>query len=159
MPRNRAVAVVLHNNAVLTMFRKNDQEYYTFPGGGVEAGETTEQAVVREIAEETSLTVEVDRLVYEIHHDNGDVHYFFLCRYINGTPRVQPGTNEYEENELGEDIHQPKWLPIDSLPETVLYPLEIRNQLIADIEVGFSDQAVRFDLKVMKPVPSRQLHD
>lgn len=108
MPINRAATIVIHNNELLVMFRKNQEKYYTFPGGGVESGETNEQAVTREIYEETSIRVSVSKLVYELRHSNGDVHYYFLCRYIDGTPRVQPGANEYEDNKLGRDVHLPR---------------------------------------------------
>ena len=150
MPRNRAVAIVIHNDKLLVMFRKNSREYYTFPGGGIEAGETTEQAVIREVMEETSLHIEAEGLAYEVHHDNDDVHYFFLCQYISGTPSIQPGTNEYVDNIQGKDTHIPEWLPIEAISETVLYPLEIRDKLIADIEEGFAKQVVKFDLKAVK---------
>lgn len=150
MSRNRAVALVLHNNQLLVMHRKNARDYYTFPGGGVEAGETNEEATIREISEETTLDVEIEKLVYELHHDNGDIHYFFLCKYISGTPMVMPGTNEYEDNELGFNLHLPEWLPFHEIPETTLYPLEVRDRLVADIKNGFSDEVVRFDLIAVK---------
>lgn len=150
MLRNRAVAIVIHDNKLLAMFRKNDREYYTFPGGGIEPDETIEQAVIREVMEETSLEVEVEKLAYEVHHDNDDIHYFFLCRYVSGTPDIQPGTNEYADNIQGEDIHIPEWLPLQNISKTVLYPLEVRDQLIADIEKGFAKQVVTFNLKAVK---------
>ncbi len=149
MPRNRAVAVVIHNNKLLVMFRKNSREFYTFPGGGIEPGETNEQAAVREIMEEASLTIEVRKLTYEIHHDNGDFHDFFLCSYIDGTPSVQPGTNEYADNALGQNVHVPMWLSIDKIADTTLYPLEIRDQLMSDIKNGFADEVKQFNLKAM----------
>lgn len=149
MPRPRAAAIVIHDNKLLVMYRKNDQEYYTFPGGGIESGETNEEAVIREVKEEASLDVEVEKLVYELHHDNGDIHYYFLCRYLKGEVAVQPGTNEYEDNVLGNDIHQPQWLPFQDISEAVLYPFEVKNRLIIDRMRGFSNQVVRFDLTAM----------
>lgn len=149
MPRNRAVAVVLHDNQLLVMYRKNDQEYYTFPGGGIEDGETNEQATIREIKEETSVDIEVGELLYELHHDNGDVHYYFLCKYLGGELAIQPGTNEYIDNEQGQDIHQPQWLLLQDLSKSTLYPLEVRDRLAMDTEKGFSDHTIRFDLSVV----------
>lgn len=149
MPRNRAVAVVVHDNKLLTMFRRNEKEYYTFPGGGVEPGETNEQAVEREIYEEVSLRVEVDRLVYELHHDNGDIHYYFLCTYLSGEPKVQIGTNEYRDNLTGVNTHLPQWLPLDGMSRTGLYPLEVRDKLLRDVAQGFEDHVVKFNLQAV----------
>lgn len=146
MPRNRAAALVLHNNSLLVLFRKNTREYYTFPGGGVDEGESNEQAVIREIKEETSLDVAVERQVYELHYDTGDIHYYFLCRYISGDPRVQPGTNEYLANERGENMYTPQWMPIEEVPNILLYPLEVRDRLVEDIKRGFSNDVVKFEL-------------
>lgn len=149
MSRNRAAAIVIHDDKLLVMYRKKEQEYFTFPGGGVEVGETNEQAVVREVSEETSLTVEVQKLVYELHYDNGDIHYFFLCKYLSGVPSVRPGTNEYVDNEQGGNIHIPQWLSLSDLSTTTLYPFEVRDRLTRDLQQGLSD-AVILSLKAFK---------
>jgi 8-oxo-dGTP pyrophosphatase MutT (NUDIX family) len=49
-------------SAVLLILRR-DVPVWVLPGGGIDAGETPEHAVVREILEETGLTVKIDRLV------------------------------------------------------------------------------------------------
>lgn len=146
MPRNRAVVVVLHNNSLLVMFRKNTREYYTIPGGGVKPGETPEQAALREIKEETSLAIALERPLYELHHDNGDIHYYFLGRYLDGTPAVQVDTNEYKDNQQGDNLHLPQWMPVGDIPNNLLYPIDVRDRLVEDIQRGFSNEVVKFKL-------------
>ena len=64
MKRIRAVAVIVNNRKILLMHRiNNGKEYHVFPGGGVENGETVEQAVLREVQEETSLEVKIEKLL------------------------------------------------------------------------------------------------
>jgi len=144
MPRNRAVAVVIHENKLLVMYRKNnkDGEFYVFPGGGVEQGETNEQATIREIDEEASIEIKIDRLLYELHHGNGDIHYFFLCTYVGGTPAIRIGTNEHAENIAGEEFHKPEWVDLDTIENLVLYPKEATDQLVIDLREGFSDETI-----------------
>lgn len=144
MVRNRAVGIVIHENKLLVMFRKNDRgEYYVFPGGGVDPGETNEQATIRELDEETSVEVKTERLVYTLHHDNGDTHYFFLCSYISGTPLIREGTNEYEDNSRGNDYYEPRWLAIEDInKDAPLYPPEATEQFLHDIKNGFSDEVI-----------------
>ena len=148
MPRNRAVALVVHEGRLLVMHRKNSRDYYTFPGGGVEEDETNEQAAVREIYEETSIECEVGKLAYQLNYDNGDVHYYFLAKYVAGTPMVMPGTNEYKDNELGFNLFLPEWAPIDELSNFTLYPLEVRDRFVLDSKNGFSEEVINFDLVV-----------
>jgi len=150
MPRNRAVGLVIHENQLLGMFRKNTREYFVFPGGGIEAGETPEQATVREIREETSLEIEVGKLTYELQYDNGDVHYYFLSRYLSGTPHMHPNSPEYQDNLIGDDLYLPQWLPVEKLSEIILYPLEVRDRLIQDLQHGFSEKVVTFQLETPK---------
>ena len=44
--------------------RKDIQEYYTFPGGGLEEGETKEEGCIREIKEEFGINVKVIKKLY-----------------------------------------------------------------------------------------------
>ena len=76
-----AVAVIIRNGRVL-IARRPDHVHQggllEFPGGKVEPGESVQQALVREIAEETGLTVPFESLepVIGIRHDYGDKQVF-----------------------------------------------------------------------------------
>lgn len=145
MPRNRAVALVIHNDKLLIMHRKNSSEYYTFPGGGIDEGETNEQAAIREIFEETSVVIEIEKQVYELHFANGDTHYYFLGRYIEGEPALQFGTGEYIANKLGFNKYTPQWIPVDELNDLTLYPLAVRDRITDDIRQNFAGNIVHLE--------------
>ncbi len=57
---------------------------WSLPGGRVETGETREQAVVREVAEETGLHVQVERRVGRVTIGDYDV-VDFACRVVDGS--------------------------------------------------------------------------
>ena len=57
--------VFMHRKGVVK--RKDYQEYYTFPGGRLEDGETPEEGTVREIKEEFGINVKVIKKLYEIY--------------------------------------------------------------------------------------------
>lgn len=53
MMRNRGVAIIVQDGKIALIKRVRDDEvYYVFPGGGIEEGETSEEATKREIYEE-----------------------------------------------------------------------------------------------------------
>jgi 8-oxo-dGTP pyrophosphatase MutT (NUDIX family) len=54
----RAIVVDPDDRILLVRFSFPDRTVWATPGGGLEVGETPEQAVVREIAEETGLVVD-----------------------------------------------------------------------------------------------------
>ena len=65
--------------------RKDFQEYYTFPGGGLEENETLEEGVIREIKEEFGISVKVIKKLYEMYSEKfNQREYFFLCEYEGG---------------------------------------------------------------------------
>ncbi len=87
---------------------------YTLPGGGVELGETLEQAVIREIREETALDIEPVELVgfrQAIARDAGgrvERHFVilpFAARYVAG------------EVSLNEELSEAHWLDPAALGE------------------------------------------
>lgn len=61
-------AVVLNDNKVLLVLRKEDELpeahlKWEYPGGKVDFGETPQEAIVREVLEETGIKVKVNRLL------------------------------------------------------------------------------------------------
>ena len=92
-------AVVFDDGGVVLVRRGRPPAYgaWSLPGGAVELGETLEEAIVREVAEEVALEVEVDELVAVLDRifldENGQVqfHYVlldFLCKRKRGRLRA-----------------------------------------------------------------------
>ena len=133
----RAAAIVIRDTKILLMHRiKDGLEYYVLPGGGVEENETVEQAVLREVAEETTLTISTEKLLY-VHKYTQSTQYFYQCKYISGTPQLAANSEELLESSA-ENFFEPLWMETAQVKNLLLYPLEIRDWLIADIAASFS---------------------
>ena len=89
--------------------------YYEVPGGGVEAGETAEEAVVRELEEESGLHVRIDRELATILREggvNGRQHYFLLR--IEG----RSGRTVLDHEAIFEQV----WVPVGDLADLPVWP-------------------------------------
>lgn len=104
--------------------RRADDGRWALPSGIVEPDEQPARTLAREIAEETRVEVEVQRLVLlstdpELIYPNGDrcqfVSLTFRCRYLNGQARV----GDEESTDVA-------WRPADDPPED-LDPLQRRR--------------------------------
>ena len=148
MPRNRSAGIVIKDGKLLLMHRFNKgREYWVFPGGGVEEGETPAQAAVREIYEETTIDVTINKLLYQIKWDTGEQNYFYLCEYVSGEPRLHPDSVEVEEMKGGEQVYEPMWVEISRLPSLTLCQLEIRDLFLADYQNNFDNPPQELNIK------------
>lgn len=64
MIRNRGAAIIVQEGKIALIKRIREEEtYYVFPGGGVEEGETPEEATKREVYEELGLHIKWSTLL------------------------------------------------------------------------------------------------
>ena len=142
--RIRVAGIVPINNGFVFMHRKNVkrnrdyQEYYTFPGGGLEEGETLAEGVVREIKEEFGINVKVIKKLYEL--ENMKLHmkeHFFLCEYIDGEFGTGDG-EEFSDNPEYKDSGEyiPEIVERENVSDLVLLPLEIKEKFVQDLKKG-----------------------
>ncbi len=95
--RPSVAAIIINDDGHVLLQRRSDNGLWGLPGGGVEIGESVSTAIVREVREETGLTVEIERLVgvysdprFQVvrYADGNVVHYIntlFVCRILGGT--------------------------------------------------------------------------
>jgi 8-oxo-dGTP diphosphatase len=149
MKRNRSAGIVIRDNKVLVMHRINKgDEYWVFPGGGQEDGETPEQTVVREIDEETTIKVKAKKLVYHIVWDTGEENFFHICDYISGEPQLRPDSEEFEQMKNGDQVYEPMWIDIEKLATLKLYQLEVRDLFLNDYKNGFPEHVQELFIKL-----------
>lgn len=147
--RKASRAIIVHNDHLLVMHRnKFGQEYDTLPGGNIEIGESAEQAVYREVLEETMVMFTNPKLVFIEHAGDpyGD-QYVFLCEYQSGEPKLHPHAEEQKINQLGKNLYQPQWLAIADLPTSPFLSEPLKQHILAALKNGWPTNAVEITTK------------
>ncbi len=134
----RARIVLIEDGAVALIERQRaGRTYYAFPGGGVDLGETPEEAAVREAREELGLTVMVKRLLATVHFDQTDrpsgatIQHHYQVAVEGGSWGT--GTGE----EYGPDVapeagtYRPCWIRLNELLRVDLRPRALAVALVA----------------------------
>lgn len=122
-PRPRACGAVIRNGKVLMVRHRHDgREYWTLPGGGVEPGETFEQAAVREMAEETGLTTRVVRQLWEgMYEDGPSTERCFLLEEaaVGQVARLGIDPEESAKPPAHRMLKEAKWWPLEGMKDDV----------------------------------------
>ena len=113
----RVVAAVIRDNDRIFATQRgygNYKGWWEFPGGKIEAGETPQEALKREIREELDPLVEVGDLIACVEYDYPEFHLSmdcFWCTVLEGNLHL----NEAEDARwlTKENLMSVKWLPAD----------------------------------------------
>lgn len=127
-PKLTVDGIILKNNRILLIKRRNPpfKGKWAFPGGFVEYGEKTEDAVIREVLEETGLETKIKDLIGVYSDPNRDprghtvsvVYLLDVCAgFLNGA----------------DDAYEAKFFDLDKLPE-LAFDHEI---IVKDVLRGF----------------------
>lgn len=111
-----SAAIIVDGGRVLMIRRRvsEGELMWQFPAGGIETGETPEQAAVRETLEETGLTVEAIKLLGErVHPKTGRLMSYTACSLLEGEAIV--GDTE--------EIAEVAWVSHGEITERVPYGL------------------------------------
>lgn len=132
--RVRARVVLVEGRRVALIRRVRDRRtYYLFPGGGVEPGETPEEAAAREAREELGVEVDVGPLVFEDSHA-GTRFLYYDARIVSG----EFGTGlwpDHAERSADESrragTYEAVWVPLDRLRGLDVRPATLAAMLFA----------------------------
>ena len=123
--RKAARAIIINDDRLLVMHRnKFGQEYDILIGVGIEIGETPNEALLREIFEESGVEVSEPRLVFvERANEPYGIQYIYVCDYNSGEPKLDPESIEAKINNMGKNLYQPVWRSIEEFSQ-----LEFRSK-------------------------------
>lgn len=141
-----ARAIILKDNLILVMQRnKRGSQYYTFVGGQTKPGEDIEQALVREVMEETGLKVTSRRLVFvEKHPEPYIAQYTYLCEVESlDEVSIQPGAEEEWMNIHDTNSHTPMWVETEKFSRLPFLTAELQKATVEALQNGFSEEPLR----------------
>lgn len=139
--RVRAAAVAVRDGRVLVVLRERDgRRYAVLPGGGVEPGETPQQACLRELREETGLDGEVVATL-PVGLDGAEPVVYLLVEAGPGSPELAPDAPERARS-TATNRYEPRWVPIADLEAIGLVPALAVDAVRTAVSAGRSPGAV-----------------
>lgn len=121
----RSAVVIIKDNKVALIKRVNARgTYYLFPGGGVEPGETIQEAAIREAYEELGVTVRLGALLSVVHFGEDD-QYYFAADITGGLFGTGKGVELASPTESESGSYVPVWLPCAALIQHDVHPVRL----------------------------------
>ena len=133
---NRVTGVVIRDGKLLLIHRfRAGEEYWVFPGGGVEEGETLEQALQREMLEETGLKLRSAR--YLCQAEGAPVCIFYVCELEPGEPQIG-GPERESQSPTNQYILE--WVPLNQVTHLKkVFPSPNQEQFLQFLEQHTAD--------------------
>ncbi|MFP4661568.1 MAG: NUDIX domain-containing protein, partial [Halanaerobiales bacterium] len=143
---DRASAIIVKDNKVALIKRENglhEHLYYIYPGGGVEEGESIEEATIREVKEETGLTVDIVKLICEVTF-RGKKQYYFLIEVEGGKFGEGQGPEMMGLYPESHGSYEAMWMDIDDLLNNPVYPECVSRIIVDSFENGWPGEVMKF---------------
>ena len=127
MKRIEVVAAIIRRGDTIFATQRgygDFKDWWEFPGGKMEPGETPEAALLREIREELDTGIRIDRFLHTVEWDYPAFHLTMHC-YLSSLCNGSLHLLEHEAARwlTKEEIHSVRWLPADE----ILLPLIVRE--------------------------------
>ena len=106
------------------------KDWWEFPGGKIEEGETPEAALIREIKEELNAGISVDRYLVTVEYDYPAFHLSMDCFWCSLTE----GHLTLLEHEAA------KWLPLNNLQQVNWLPADVMVVDAIEAEIQKSEE-------------------
>ncbi|MGE7880423.1 NUDIX hydrolase [Bacillus sp. NPDC094077] len=131
MIRNRGAAIIVQDGKIALIKRvREDEIYFVFPGGGIEEGETPEEATKREVYEELGVQIEVKRLITKVKYKGTEYYYdAHITDEVFGSGKGE----EFKQKDRGSYI--PLWMPINELEKLNIKPCEVVESIFENYKV------------------------
>lgn len=129
-PRVRVAGIIIDDNKLLLIaHKKNDSIYWLLPGGGVDYGESLEEALKREFLEELNVHVTVGKpaMLSDSIDPDGERHIINICFFCHHSK------GNYK---LGKDkrLNDYRFFKIEELPKLQIFPPV--NEKLASLVAG-----------------------
>jgi ADP-ribose pyrophosphatase YjhB (NUDIX family) len=132
--RPAVYGVIIEDDKILLSKQWGDG--YDFPGGGIDIGESIDDALKREVKEETGLDVEIGRIVhcessfFKFRFEDKCVQsilMFYLCKRVGGELSIE----FFDEHEK-EYADMPEWINLDDVSKIKFYNSAGSMKIIKD---------------------------
>ncbi len=132
MTTTRVRAIIIDQDRILLIKRiKKSSTYWVLPGGGLEHGETEEEAVTRECKEELGVDIAVEGyfdIIKTEYLGQEQENLFYVCKIIGGEVGTGDGP-EFQGGDYYEGEHIPEWLSTEEFKEKDIKPDGIKEKI------------------------------
>jgi len=128
----RSAGVLIVNNQVLIQREKNGMEY-SLPGGHVNIGETSEQAIIREFKEETGANIICERMLWvdesfwKWGNKNAHTIAFYYLVSLKKDSTILNNGEFFSQKDNCDVVLQ--WMPIKNIKDITIYPDFLKNKI------------------------------
>ena len=141
-----ARAIIIENGKILVMHRnKQGSQYFTLVGGRLNENETSEQALVREVKEETGLDItKAQPVFYEMHSEPYNEQYIYLCEVASHKQvAIQDTSEEAFMNKISVNTHMPVWIEAKAFSRLPFRTPQLQQAIVTALKKGFPKEPLK----------------